>query len=1000
MAISVVPMREETPSSTEGLWRGVAPGDGFVRASCTAVALDGFDLSDSSGLGLKVYQTEVFASAYAITGGRQGLRTAWLPAVEGQIIEVSSEWRFGKRVWLSNVEVVFVSDVSSGSAPEFGAVTLVNETTGANAGGTVDQGGKLRCLVTGLEGSPPITLTYEFFHVGSSANAIQSGLAATYVPTFLDTDKTIACIATAQSPSGSNAVTADGAYLVNPAPASIVSLSGFSLDPVNGLPRASWLHDQPSTSEKSWFVFGGSAPLATAWEWRQPGGGWELQNWTSLDLFAILPGENVVPGTHEFRLTVSNSLGSETSELITVVSEAPSAEVVASWFDAIFDAGLVTESDGVYFVGGVTQGVHPTPGYDKVHGTLAAPVGTLWRLEVAATDGGAFVAPAVNWSSTTSTPFAINYAVQYAAADPDGVVWYRFVADVGDGSFVYSDVIRVENHELDTDTVAPVVTIDPVVDGPGPFAFTGTVSDDVGVTSTVLKVWDGGTLVTEIAAVVIGGLWSATWMPSSTATGLTAQIIAGDAAGNSTPATDTFDVTAAATSHVFDDGSPGVFGDAAGRSGWWWNIVTGYFEPRHSLSSAAPVRQLWVSPSGAGNGLSSGAPTTLLKYLTNSGITRAPGDQVRLKAGTHNAGAQACVVQGTAANPIRFIRDDLAVMPKVVNSSGGGGQSTWRFSDSFYVGVHGIEVDSNSADTWGLTFGRRHSDGAGDTGMVRCHHIDIWHVDSHHPLQETFKIAGTQGTGGGTTNGAEGPSSYIHFFGTDAHDSGTSGALDYSEMFYFGDGNTSGDHVSNAAVEACRGWASPAGEAVDFKGASSNNPVVSCLFNDISVRSQGAIMAWDAPLTIRHCVIWNVRETVGVSSYDAYAIFAPHGDIEDVVCWDLGGSAVGYSSRGGSFSLNRVTTWNTRLDNGSHSTDLLHFDTNHVSGGLPTVTVANCVSEDGTLLSRTEVSGNVTTISAGSFVGPVTGTAEATSGEPGSGFALVSGSTSLGAQGL
>lgn len=578
-----------------------------------------------------------------------------------------------------------------------------------------------------------------------------------------------------------------------------------------------------------------------------------------------------------------------------------------------------------------------------------------------------------------------------------GPTWYARVTaqdNAANQASVNSNTFSITT----VDTTPPSLTLGAVSSGAGPFTFTGTVADAGGMGSVSVEVLSNtNAVLATLAATISGNTWSRSWgQASTTGAGFKTRVTATDAAGNSSaPVTSaSFDAVPASV-HVFDDGAVGVSGNAYARSQWIWDHDTAYFEPKHSLLNASPQRLVYVSPAGVGNGLTPGSPTTILKYLTKNGITPTPGDQVRVMAGTHitptTAQVQANPIIGTAAAPIRFVRHDPFVEP--VFSNPGLYDPCFGLSGSDYFGIHGIDLDANSTNQWGINFGRRWDN---DTGWERCTFVDVWHCHMHHSTQTAVVVGGTQGA---AAKQVIDRSQDFHFFGCEFDNSGTDVTKNFAELLYLGNGNTDGSHggngeadyVDRAVVEACTFHDGPSGEAVDFKFTQTGGVVAGCLFFGIRVESQAAITAQNSALTVKHVALYDIREKLPNSTnYDAHAVFCPNGLVEDVVCWDIGGGAVGYPAKlgSGTLTVNRVTAWNTRLDNSFHDTSLTHSATGsiHEDGtGVPTVVVTNCVTDDGALGSSNA--------SAADFVGPVTGAAEAVSGEFGSGFELASGSS-------
>ena len=437
---------------------------------------------------------------------------------------------------------------------------------------------------------------------------------------------------------------------------------------------------------------------------------------------------------------------------------------------------------------------------------------------------------------------------------------------------------------------------------------------------------------------------------------------------------------------AFDDGRPGEYGDVSLREKWFWEYDRAYFEPRHSSASAAPTRQVWVSAAGGGNGLSQGSPTTIANYMASTGITPAAGDQVRfIGVGPHDitSGTERSL-PATEADPIRFVRDDAGVIPVVQNSA--SGSSTWPFTDSEYLGFHGLDIDGNYPthnNIWGLSGGQRFSS---DTGLERCHHWDVWHCEIHDQAQNCFTFEGTNGNGAAADNRAR----FVHLFACDIHDSGQNPANNFSELTYFGSGSETNDHAHDIFLEACDLFDGPSGEAIDLKQENFNTHVVGCLIHNIRTESQGAIAAFfAADLYYRYNVMWDVDQTAGGN--EGCGIWCSSIDGDYNIMHNIGATAIISSrlQRGtGGVRMKHFVGWNLE------QTDVLGQGTLHFQntslfdeGNAPVIDFENatCISDDGDQGSHNAA--------AADFVGPLTGDAEATVGQPGSGFQLAASSS-------
>ena len=430
------------------------------------------------------------------------------------------------------------------------------------------------------------------------------------------------------------------------------------------------------------------------------------------------------------------------------------------------------------------------------------------------------------------------------------------------------------------------------------------------------------------------------------------------------------------TGLAFDDGQPGVYGDPVARNQWWWEWDRTYFEPRHSVASAAPTRQVWVSPAGGGNGLSQGSPTTLNDYCAGVGITPTPGDQVRVMAGTHalNSGATK-TVQGTAANPIRFVRDNPAVAPRITNNAA---SSTLGFSDSYYIGLHGLEIDGTAIGIWSLSFGRRF----GADTAIRCHHVDVWHTRVHHAAQTGMTFEGTAGGGG------DNKSHHLHLFASEIDNPGADPSKNFSEGLYLGSGSDTADNAHDVLIEATWIHDTVSGEGIDMKNEAPDLHVYGSRINTIRVESQGAIAAFRvADLKIGKLLVYDVAAKVG--GQDGCGIWTSSVDMDEVLFWDIELPMVVSSrlQRGThGVIVRRAVGW----DCGTLGQGTLHYMSGLYSEGNDPVLDygATVISDDGNGTNYT-----ATNAAASDFVGPTTGSAEAVAGQAGSGFKLDAGSS-------
>ena len=435
----------------------------------------------------------------------------------------------------------------------------------------------------------------------------------------------------------------------------------------------------------------------------------------------------------------------------------------------------------------------------------------------------------------------------------------------------------------------------------------------------------------------------------------------------------------------FNNGAPGDYAvnDIADREDWYWNYDVDYFEPQHDPADDGPVRTVYVSASGTGNGLTSGTPTTLAKYLAADGITPTAGDQVRIQGvGPHdiNSGTERSI-NGTADDPIRFVRDAAGTIPVIKNSA--NANSTWPFTDSSYLGFHGLDIDGDwpaNNNIWGLSFGQRFGS---DSGMKRCHHIDVWHCEIHDQAQNNLTFEGTNG------GGADNKSHHLHVFACEIHHSGQDSNKTFSEPTYFGSGSDTSDHAHDVCLEATFIHNGPSGEAIDIKNDATDFYVVACKINNIRTESQGAIAAFKvADLYYHYCAMWDIDQTA--SGSEGCGIWCSSIDVDYAIMWNIGATAFISSrlQRGTlGVQVRHFTGWDLQQTANLGQGDL-HFQnvSTFDEGNLPTIDFdATCISDDGD-------QGSVNA-AASDFVGPTTGDAEATAGEPGSGFLLDSASS-------
>lgn len=436
----------------------------------------------------------------------------------------------------------------------------------------------------------------------------------------------------------------------------------------------------------------------------------------------------------------------------------------------------------------------------------------------------------------------------------------------------------------------------------------------------------------------------------------------------------------------FNNGVPGDFvvADIPGRETWIWNYLRDYFEPQHNAADTGPVRQVWVSAAGGGNGLAQGTPTTIANYMASTGITPTAGDQVRfIGVGPHNvASGSLRSIKGTAANPIRFVRDDPAVEPLVQNSA--GASSLWPFSDSEYLGFHGLDITGiypTNNNIWGLSFGQRFS---GDTAAVRCRFIDIWHSKIHDMAQNCLTFEGTN------AGGADNKSHDLHVFACDIYNSGRNTGNSFSEPTYFGSGSDDTDNAYNVCLEATYIHDGPSGEGTDIKTNATDFYIVGVEYYAIRVTSQGAIAAMRvADLYVHYVSMWDIDE-VATTGNDGCGIWCSSMDVDYVVMWDIGGSAfVGSNLQRGTIGV-VVKHWNgynLQTTNNFGSGDVYHQNTSVFNESTPPV-----LNFDSATTTSPDGDEGTITATVSDYVGPTTGTAELTAGRAGTGFTGATGS--------
>lgn len=446
---------------------------------------------------------------------------------------------------------------------------------------------------------------------------------------------------------------------------------------------------------------------------------------------------------------------------------------------------------------------------------------------------------------------------------------------------------------------------------------------------------------------------------------------------------------------VFDDGAPGVSGDVHARADHFCNLNLNYFEPRHSVSSATPTRVIHATPTGTGNGLTAGSATSVERYLTGTGVTPAPGDQVRVHGGTHTINASNSNVVGTTANPIRFVRDDPAIIPTLAK---GSGSRVVHFAEAKHMGFHGMDFDGLSSATWAVVFGRSFTS---QTGLnSSCNFVDLWHNNFHNVVQECLVVSG--GTGGAPLLASD-----FHVYGGSGYNTGANGTTAYGELFYFGQGNDTSDHVDNVTIEGVELYDSEMGEAIDFKQQQTGAVVSGCHIYDIDLHSQGAITAQTSEIDVIYTIIHDVKESTDTSvpvsgfntHYEGHGITMQGGIVDHCLIYETDGAAIGYNDHlapGGTqtIAITNTTVFDNRIKNTFYETDMLHWSNAAAgnSAGYATVTISNCISEDGVGNSE---GGNITDpalAASADFVGPITGHAVASGNCPGSGFELATSS--------